>query len=278
MNQAVGKHRRRTGIPADRALGTAAGLWFFVTVVGQWAFLYYIIAFYATSIVSGNLEAWNRNPFLFKGYVAGDLLGNTAFAAHVLLAAVIAFGGALQLIPQIRARAIGIHRWNGRLFLTVAVVASVTGLYMVWVRDATVHAVNSAAISLNAGLIILFAGQAWRAVRSRDIASHRRWAIRTFLAANGVFFLRLGVFGWLVLNQGRPVGMTSEFDGAMNYFFEFASYLLPLAVFELYWRAKDRGGVITRFSTMGLLVALTAYMAIGIFAFYMFMAQRVLAV
>ena len=95
---------------ADTALKAAAGLWFLVAVIGQWAFLYFIVAFYGPSTLQGNFEAWSKNTFLFKGYIAGDTAGNLAFAAHVLLAAVIAFGGAIQLIPQIRTRAITVHR------------------------------------------------------------------------------------------------------------------------------------------------------------------------
>ena len=55
------------------------------------------------------------------------------------------------------------------------------------------------------------------------------------MVANGVFFIRIGVTAWMVLNQGR----LSE---TVFYIFDFASYLLPLAVLELYLRAKDGGG------------------------------------
>lgn len=55
---------------ADTALKAAAGLWFLVAVVGQWAFLYYIVAFYGPSTLQGNFEAWSKNTFLLKRYVA----------------------------------------------------------------------------------------------------------------------------------------------------------------------------------------------------------------
>jgi hypothetical protein len=72
---------------ADSALKAAAGFWFLVAVVGQWAFLYFIVAFYGTATLQGNFQAWSKNTFLFKGYIAGDTVGNLFFAAHVLLAA-----------------------------------------------------------------------------------------------------------------------------------------------------------------------------------------------
>src|SRR5262245_19333605 len=85
---------------AGAVLRSAAGCWFAVTLVGQWLFLYYIVARYHAATLSGHPERWNT------GYIPGDTAGNLAFAAHVLLAAVVAFGGPLQLIPQLRTRAI----------------------------------------------------------------------------------------------------------------------------------------------------------------------------
>ena len=55
---------------ADTALKAAAGFWFLVAVIGQWALLYYIVAFYVTSTLQGTLQAWSKNTFLLKRYVA----------------------------------------------------------------------------------------------------------------------------------------------------------------------------------------------------------------
>src|SRR5512143_1413902 len=112
------------GAGADVILAAAVRVWFVTAVIGQWAFLYYIAAFYDTATLSGNFATWNRNTFLLKGYVAGDVAGNFAFAAHVLLATIVTFGGALQLIPQLRARFTAVHRWNGGLFLLTALAAA----------------------------------------------------------------------------------------------------------------------------------------------------------
>src|SRR5215467_7331770 len=81
---------------AGAVLRSAAGCWFFVTLIGQWLFLYYIVVLYYASTLSGHFESWRF------GYRPGDSAGNLAFAAHVLFAAVVALGGLLQLIPQIR--------------------------------------------------------------------------------------------------------------------------------------------------------------------------------
>src|SRR6266478_7014334 len=150
MSTAVMTNRFELNSVADTVLKTAAGFWFVVAVIGQWAFLYYLVAFYGPSTLSGNFQAWTRNTFLRMSYVRGDTAGNLAFAAHALLASVIAFGGAIQLIPQIRTRAICVHCWIGRVFLGTALGLSVSGLYMEWVRGDRASLIDALAISLNA--------------------------------------------------------------------------------------------------------------------------------
>ena len=276
MTTAIWAHKADLDSMADIALARAARLWFLMAVIGQWFFLYYLVAFYGSSTLTGNFQAWSRNRFLFKGYVAGDTAGNLAFAAHALLAAVIALGGALQIVPQIRARALAFHRWNGRVFLVTAVGLSLSGLYMVWVRGANPNFVGKVSTTLNAVLILVFAALAWRAARRRDLTVHRQWALRLYLVANAQWFIRVGVFAWVILNRG-PVGMNKTFDGPFNYFADFACYLLPLAVLELYLRAKDGAGPGARFAMAGGLLVLTVLMSVGMFGFSMFTWRHLLS-
>jgi uncharacterized membrane protein len=251
------------------ALRTAAQIWFVTALIGQWAFLFYIVAFYGPSTLQGNLAAWTKHPFLIKGYVPDDTAGNLAFAAHALLSAVIAFGGALQLVPRIRARALAVHRWNGRVFLLTALGVSVSGLYMVWVRGASHNLLGAVGISGNAVLIILFAVLAWRAARAHQLAAHRRWALRTYLVANAQWFVRLGMVAWMIFNQGQDRGFFRLWN--------FGCYLVPLAVLELYLRVKDRAGPGARYAMAGGLVVLTILMAIGIVGLTAFLQTKVLA-
>lgn len=253
----------------DAALKAATTLWFFVILIGQWVFLYYILAFYGPGAMSGDFASWNRHPMAGPLFVPGDIGGNIAFAAHVALAAIIIFGGTLQLVPQIRARVPAVHRWNGRAFIMAAMLAAAAGLYMVWIRGGTTGGiVNNIIISGNAALILLFATLAWRAGAARNIASHRRWALRTLMVTNGVFFLRLGFSAWIIITQAEPSAFTF-------YAFAALSYLLPLALLELYLWAKDSGGA-AKLSAAGVVFVSAAYMALGLFGFYMIFVQRIL--
>lgn len=257
------------GASADAVLAAAAGLWFVTAVIGQWAFLYYIAAFYDAATLRGDFAAWSKNTFLLKGYVAGDTIGNLAFAAHVLLAAIVTFGGAMQLIPQIRARFITVHRWNGRLFLLTAFAAAVSGLFMIWVRGSRANFTAGLATSMDAMLIITFGALAWRSALARAIAHHRRWALRTYVVANAVWFQRVGIFGWMTFNHAA-VGMTKHFDGWFDFTWAFGCFLLPLAVLELYLRVKDSAGPRGRYAMAAGILLLTAVMAFGSYSAYMF--------
>lgn len=261
MSATLSIDRPKAGPRATRALDAAAKLWFAAAVIGQLLFLYYIVVFYFPSTLTGNFQAWALNKMLIKGYVPGDTPGNLAFGAHVLMASVITFAGTVQLVPQIRARFPAVHRWVGRGFLTTAMGASLAGLYMTWARG-TAEPLPGIAISLDAILIVSFAVLAWRAARARDFASHRRWAMRAFLVANGVWFLRLGFAAYGLLHH-----LVGDAIPGMKTFFvvwNFGAYLVPLAILELYFRAKQGGGPVARSAVAAGLVLVTAAMGVGI--------------
>ncbi len=262
-------------VSAHAALDVAARLWFATALFGQWIFLYYIAGFYDAATLRGDFAQWNKNTHLLKGYVAGDTAGNLAFAAHVLLAAIVTFGGGLQLLSQSRARFYLVHRWNGRLFMVTAITGAVTGLYMIWVRGGRANFTAGLATSIDAALIITFALLAWRAARARAFTTHRRWALRTWIVASGVWFQRVGIFAWTTLDPAA-IGMTKAFDGWFDLSWAFGCYLLPLAILELYLRVKDRGGPRSRYVMAAGLFFLTAAMAFGVYAAYMFVWRHAL--
>lgn len=247
---------------APAALKLATTLWFLATLAGQLIFAAYVAAVYGGAAVRGDLSGWNQ--VMARGYVPGDRAGNAAIGAHLLLAVVIMLGGALQLIPRLRTLAPVFHRWNGRVYLTGAVVGSVSGLYMLWFRGAVGDTVQHIGTSLNAVLILLCGGMALRSALARDFGAHRRWALRLFLCVSGVWFFRIGLMFWLALNGG-PAGFDPRtFTGPFLSFLAYAQYLLPLAVLELYLRGRERGNAAARFGMAAALLALSAATAVGV--------------
>jgi Predicted membrane protein (DUF2306) len=249
------------------ALQTSAKLWFVTAVVGQWLFASYLILFYGRTAVQGDLHLWKEK--LTHGYVPGDWLGNTAVAAHLLMAVIILMAGPLQLVPQIRARLPVFHRWNGRIYLLSVTIASIAGLFMLMVHGTVGGAVLMVAQSVDAALILVFAAFALRTALLRDFKRHRQWALRLFMVVSAVWFFRIGLMLWLLVHQA-PVGFDPDtFTGPFVTFLAFSQYLIPLFVLELYFRAQDSVHSRYQVAMAILLTFLTLAMAAGIFGAFM---------
>jgi Predicted membrane protein (DUF2306) len=275
MNTLVLSNHRDWHAVATMSLKSSVQFWFVVAMIGQWLFACYVVAFYDVPTVQGNFEAWKRNKMVPHGYVAGDVMGNLQFAGHVLLAGVMTLGGTLQLIPALRARVPLLHRWTGRMYIVTAIALSLGGLYMVWISGRRNHLTGGVAISLDAVLIIVCGVMAWRYAMARDFAAHRRWALRTFVVASGVWFMRIGYMAWILINQA-PVGINDTSTGVFDLFWLFASFLLPLAVLEAWLRIGKNGSTQARFALAGVLVIATLVTGIGIFGAYMMMWRPLL--
>jgi hypothetical protein len=254
--------------PTSRLLPWSANAWFLAALIGQWLFAAYTGWALAWPLLLGDGEAVNRTS-LITGHVAGDTLGNGALLAHLLAAAVLNLVGVLQLLPWLRQRFPGWHRGAGRVFMVLALVGVVSGLYMTWLRGSRLGDGSAFAVTLNGLLIVLAVAMAWRLAVQRRFAEHRRWAIRTFLLVSGVWMLRLGLMAWVLVNQG-PRGNTERLDGPFDLFCVFGCYLVPLAVAELYVRAV-RGGPALQCTAAAVLLAGTAATALGTFGAFMWM-------
>lgn len=247
----------------------AAVLWFAVAAIGQGAFIGFILAFYGVRTATGDFAGWNDKP-LIDGHIKGDHLGNSVFAAHVLLASLVTLLGLMQLVPGLRRKWPRLHRWAGRSFLVIAIFMALSGAWLTVVRGTYLSVVSAVAILLDGLLIMIFAGLAWRDALKRRFVQHRMWALRTFMVVSGVWFLRVGLMGWVVVNRG-PVGMTDNLSGPADIVMVFGSYLIPLALLELYGAAERsaHGGV--KIVIAALVAAASLFMAIGVFGAIAFM-------
>lgn len=105
-----------------------------------------------------------------------------------------------------------------------------------WVRGSYMTIAGAIAISLDGVLILSFGTMAWITARRRNLAAHRRWALRTFIVASGVWFMRIGYIVWGITTGGAGIG--KGLSGPFDQIWAFATHLLPLAVLELYLRAE----------------------------------------
>lgn len=109
---------------------------------------------------------------------------------HVFASAVALALGPFQFLARLRCGRPALHRWSGRLYLGVGVlVGGLAGLFMAFRAFGGLPSrLGFACLAL----AWLYSGlRAWRAIRLRDIASHRRWMVRNFALSFAAVTLRL---------------------------------------------------------------------------------------
>ncbi|MCF0063232.1 DUF2306 domain-containing protein [Dyadobacter chenwenxiniae] len=250
---------------STRILTFTATLWLVVATLGQWIFAAYILLFYGRPALTGAFEKWNR--VLPHGYVEGDWKGNFVVGLHLLLALIMVVGGPLQLIPQIRKRLPVIHRLIGRVYVSAAIIVSAAGLIMVWTRGTIGDHTQQISISIQAVYIILFAIISIRKARSRNFKSHRSWSLRLFMVVSGVWFFRVGLMFWILIN-GAPVGFDSKtFTGPFLTFLAISTYAIPLSLIllEMYFFACRKNNFTLNIGVSLIIFLVTLIMGVGIF-------------
>src|SRR5262249_26484545 len=131
-------------------------------------------------------------------------------------------------------------RWIGRVYIATAFTISLAGLYMMWVRGTVGDFSQHLANSILAVLIMLCAAMTVRYAVARDLQTHRRWALRLYLAVSASLFIRAFVYLAIVLNRG-PFGFDpTTFSGPYLTFISFAQYIVPLTLLEIYLRLQKR--------------------------------------
>ncbi|MCG7547381.1 DUF2306 domain-containing protein [Pseudoalteromonas sp. Of7M-16] len=257
---------------ASKWLKYSTTFWFLAVLAGQWFFFYYIIAFYGFSVINNNMEIWNVWEVFGKTpYKAGDFAGNAAFAAHAIGAGVVAFGGALQLMPQMRRYFPKFHKINGYLYLLTVFALSISGFYLVWIRDQHPITLDGIGTSINGILILTFTYFCAKTAIRKDIRNHKKWAIRLFLVSNAQWILRIGVFSYLI--TGTTMGLAPAFGDPFFPMWTFGCFIVPLAMAELYFFASETQSQKVKWLAAGCLCVLTLLMLVGIMGFTPFLLK-----
>lgn len=115
------------------------------------------------------------------------------FLVHVLGGTVALFLGPWQFWTKLRDRALSLHRWLGRVYLSAIIVGGIGGLYMAPIAfgglPAQIGFSGLAILWLATGVL------AYRRVRQGDYEAHREWMIRNYALTFAAVTLRL----WLPL-------------------------------------------------------------------------------
>jgi hypothetical protein len=138
-------------------------------------------------------------------------------------------------------------------------------MYLITVRGTVGNIFTHSLVFFN-GLVVLFtASFAIVAIRKKNIQAHQNWAIRLYLAANGVLFFRLTIFAWFMFFGSAGVN-TDNFTGPAVYMVGISSYVLPIVLFECCRLVKQTNNTLSCI-VMTLIVAIIAVVfLVGLFA------------
>ncbi len=228
-------------------------LWVGIILTGQWVFALYILVQFTLPLITGQLDE-SRYAYMIRGYVNGDTFNNVILLLHVVPVMLISLSGIFQLFPNIRTHFPRFHRTNGRVYLIFGLMGAIGGLYLTWVTGSRLSDLGALGVTLNGLLIPVMVYFAWYYALKRDYSRHQRFSVHAFILINGVWTFRLLLMGWFMLNQG-PLGNSANLDGPADIILSFASYLLPMLIAELIYKAREH-------NTLVLQVA--AIVAVGI--------------
>jgi uncharacterized membrane protein len=140
------------------------------------------VAAYAAAVLVD--PAW-RSP------IVRDLLAHQNLAAlcHFSGGALALLAGALQINARLRTRFRRVHRWTGRVYVGAVLVSGIAGLSMALHSSAGPVARWGFGLLALAWLGCTVAG--WRQAVRGDLASHRRWMIRSYALTLAAVTLRL---------------------------------------------------------------------------------------
>jgi uncharacterized membrane protein len=131
------------------------------------------------------------HPDMRATYEAHRLAIYTHIAAALIALAI----GPFQFSVRLRMARVHLHRWLGRIYLIGILIGGLAGLYIAFYAFGGLPArIGFACLALS----WLYTGfRAYRAIRSRDILSHRRWMVRNFSLTFAAVTLRI----WLPLSM-----------------------------------------------------------------------------
>jgi hypothetical protein len=196
----------------------------------------YILAYYGGAIPAGTMEQWNASlPALYEPHTPVASFG---MGLHFFAGATLLLLGPIQLIGAVRRKAPAVHHWIGRLYALAAVSAGVGGLIFISLKGTVGGVMMNVAFAAYGALIVLAAVQTVRHAMARRIDVHRAWAIRLFALAIGSWLYRNWYGLFFAVGGAENPGHTTDFTGWYDHIMNWAFFVPPLIVAEMFIRAR----------------------------------------
>jgi len=224
----------------------------------------YILAFYVSSLFTGNLERWNN--ILHGIYQVGYTTATAGIGLHFAAGAVILALGSIQLIEPIRRHYPLFHRWVGRIYVFSSLLAAVGGLIFIIVKGTIGGLVMNIGFSLYGVLMIIAGIETYRNAVEGRMDKHRAWALRLYALAIGSWLYRMDYGFWLQLANG--LGHLHNFEGLFDKIMSFFFFIPNLLVAEIFIRSGNlkKFPLLNLFSTV-LLLLMTTFLLLGTYYF-----------
>jgi Predicted membrane protein (DUF2306) len=136
-----------------------------------------------------------RPPFLRDRFIVTP----AAAVLHLAGAAIALAVGPFQLNTGLRTRFIKVHRWMGRSYVAGVLLGGLAALALATIAQTGLPA--RVGFGLLAVLWLTSTGMAYRHIRARHQASHRRWMIRSYALTFAAVTLRI----YLPLSQAYGI-------------------------------------------------------------------------
>ncbi|MFJ2863118.1 DUF2306 domain-containing protein [Kitasatospora sp. NPDC087314] len=197
-----------------------------------------IVAYAVGTYAQASLPIAASKGGLSATYAERPMAVQVTFYVHIVTASLALLVGPLQFSTALRRRSPAAHRWTGRVYVLAVAAGSVAAFVMSFF--------NSIAFDGFFGfgsLALLWAWTTWRgyrAIRDRDLPSHRAWMIRSFALTYAAVTLRAWLGVLIVLQElaaQGPVDGGRLFDNAYAAV-PFLSWLPNLVVAELLIRRR----------------------------------------
>jgi len=171
---------------------------------------------------------------------------------HFVCGSVISLAGIWQVLPvSKRPEWLSSHRIVGRIYVICSVLTCIGGFgFIVQQRILAGGWTMSIAFTAYGCCVVTFALLAYRTARQKDIAAHRRWAIRSFSMGIASFVYRVMLTLGVRLRLSMPQDETTSIpdasgvvpffhDDLYNQFIAWFFFVGSLCVVEWYLRASN---------------------------------------
>lgn len=208
-------------------------------VIASWIsgilFALYIFTFYILASTLSAVEAWNS--VLPKLYSPEKPAAMTGMISHFFFGSVLLILGPIQFSQKIRKSYINFHRWIGIFYTSSSFITGFGGIVFLFVWGAAGGIPMFVGFLVYGLLMMVCSTQTIRFALLREFDQHRQWSIRLFALVLGSWIYRMG-YGFIHTSLGNW-GLGKSFSGPLDYFMDFAFFVIPLLVAEIIIKGRN---------------------------------------